>query len=726
MSSFSRFTKRPGSAERYVFPIGSLWKKSDLDDNKSVKNYRQERTRWAKTKIALDVAAGVWLLLAVIALLVNAVTTSTGPVDGIATPEAVNQAASGTPALGTPLSGAPLSGAPVTPTPTVGASTGPVDGVTTPAGLTQLSSATPTPSGITQHLPATPPSVKTVVWSSPTSLLTTFAYIFTLQPLLSPLRVDTAMQTLCASVDVRVDRVLSAELGIFVSLVVMVLFHESTWLKRKILFSAATSPSSYEGFLKPSKKSTTDYWTRASKIVNHIFVICLLLTAASFLWSARQLTATRDPLAQPRILMAGIFLTIIGAFTVIKELEKRGAPKNGWWELFIDHKTVAIITRGFAAIFAALICATAFGVIVRLGLNRSVQHAKVVFMFGFVFMLTTWIGRHVFVQPGQKDQRWNISRRQLKTRSERFLHYWVQVPLTALGWAVNPFLIAIEFIVVRIQRRLARIVGWFAYRAKPILPYSVYMGLSSFGDSESIDRENDRLARELPTVQIVQQTERGFVGYDHTPRPLAQAQTFDNYVRKKYLHEIVEGDSWLTRWVKREPARQLRSVFGRGWDREDPLDFKRNVRQMGTNWPTVAESRELYRHLIALMLAVSFVGYVVKFALGHMVAAYGRPVFDKSLIYAAVFGLGAGILAALVTMLGKSSLNGLALGLVSGLALKPSLGAAEGLTVRLANESMAFFIGFAVTLLTSMGGGSSFIAGVLILMFGVYLQVIGR
>lgn len=666
MPSFSTTTKRPDSTERYVFPIGSLWKKSDLDDNKSVKNYRQERTCWAKAKITLDVAAGVYLLLAVIAALVNAVTTSTGPVVGA-----------------------------------------------------------PTPAGISQLLPATPPSVTTLVWNSPTSLLTTFAYIFTLQPLLSPMKVDTAMQTLWAGVDVRVDRILGAELGVFVLLVVMVLVHESTWLKRKILFSA-TSLSSYEGFLKPPKKDTTDNLARASKVINHIFVICLLLTAASFLWSARQLTAARDPLAQPRILMAGIFLTIIGAFTVIKELEKRGAPKNGWWDLFIDHKTVAILTRAFAAIFASLICATAFGIIVRLGLNRSVQHAKLVFMFGFVFMLTTWIGRHLLVRPGKKDQRWNISRRKLKTRSERFLHYWVQVPLTALGWAINPFLIAIEFVAVWMQRRLARIVDWFAYRAKPFLPQSVYVELLTFGASESIARENDRLALERPTVQIVEKTERGFVGYDHTPRPMPQSQTFDNYVRKKYLHEIVEGDSWLTRWVKREPARLVKREFGGGWDSEDPLDFMRNVRRMHTNWPTRAQSRELYRHLIALMLAVSFVGYVVKFVLGHLVAAYGRPVFDKTLIYAAVFGLGAGILAALVTMLGKSSLNGLALGLVSGLALKPSLGAAEGLAVRLANESMAFFIGFVVTLLTSMGGGSSFIAGVLILMFGVYLQVIGR
>ena len=615
---------RRRDAKRYVFPIGSLWESVGIDKDSSVRGYRHQTSRYARFKVALDVAAAVYLALVVVALLVDQFVV--GRV------------------------------------------------------LTEMS-----------------PAGRKLIWTSHSSFMATFAHLFTLQPLLLRVGAETFSTH-------------RRELFIFILLVLAILLHESYWLKRNILLNG--TPSGYEGFLS-SEKSTEkarDTWTLISSIVNHVFLIGVLLTGASFLWDARLLPIINHPVAERRILFAGVFLTVIGAFNVIKALEKREEPRSLGW---------------LNAIAEAIVSGIAFGTIVTVGLQRGLQPGKLAFVFGFVFVLTMWIISYFIVRPTQTEQPMDISRRRLKTRSQRLLHYCVQVPLIALGWAVNPTLIAIEYVAVRIQRVLAKLAGWIYYRAKWIEPYSLRMWLWRIAEVETIARENDKGARQFKAIEIVSQSERGIGAFDVGPPPPLAVGGFDQYVRRRYLHRILEGDSWLTRWVKREPARPVTTHYGGGWDREDPLDFQRNVRHVVTNWPTYAENAELYRHLIALMVAVSFVAYFVNIVVGHVVAAYGRPLFDKGSGYAALFGLMVGALFAVVTMMGKSSLSSLALGLVSGLVLAPSLGVAEGLRDRLANEGVDLLIGFVVTLLTNMLGERRLLAtGVLIFLLGLYLQTL--
>ena len=74
----------------------------------------------------------------------------------------------------------------------------------------------------------------------------------------------------------------------------------------------------------------------------------------------------------------------------------------------------------------------------------------------------------------------------------------------------------------------------------------------------------------------------------------------------------------------------------------------------------------LYRRQLALMFAVWCVALVFELTAGHVAAFYGRPLFERAIGYAALFGLGDGARFALVTVLGRSSLGTLALGLLSG------------------------------------------------------------
>jgi hypothetical protein len=489
---------------------------------------------------------------------------------------------------------------------------------------------------------------------------------------------------------------------------VLVLLHESDWLKNKILLSTGASRANYEGFIR-KEKAARDYLTLGSSIVNHILITGMLLTALSFLWSARALAFTNNPIAEPRILFAGISLTVIGAFNMIKGLETRSEARSIGW---------------FNAAVSAVLSGIAFGTIVTVGLQRGLPKGKLAFVFGFVFMLTAWILRHFIVIPSGKAQPRDISRGQLKTRGERMMHYGVQVPLIALGRGINFFLVGIEYVTVRIQRVIAGVVRSIYYRTKWIMPDSLAMWTFRVAEAETITIENDKAARQFSQRQIVAQDKQFSYGYDIRPATPVAVITLDQYLRRRYLHRILEGDSWLTRWVKREPVRFWQR--GLGWDREDPLDYQRRVRHVFGGNPTYADMSELYTRLIALMLSVSFVAYFVKFAVGHLVAAVGRPLFDRGFGYSALFGLLVGALFAGVSILGKSSLRALALGLVSGLALAPSLEGAGGWVLWGANKGVDFFIGFAVLLLTSMLGENRVLqTGALMFLLGVYLQAVG-
>jgi hypothetical protein len=93
------------------------------------------------------------------------------------------------------------------------------------------------------------------------------------------------------------------ELFVFILLVIPILLHESQWLKLQIYFKNLEPGRSYEGFLKASKPTSSARqlsWTVISSIVNHLFLLGVLLTGASLLWDLRLLRIT-NPVVLPSI-----------------------------------------------------------------------------------------------------------------------------------------------------------------------------------------------------------------------------------------------------------------------------------------------------------------------------------------------------------------------------------------------------------------------------------------
>jgi uncharacterized membrane protein len=112
-----------------------------------------------------------------------------------------------------------------------------------------------------------------------------------------------------------------------------------------------------------------------------------------------------------------------------------------------------------------------------------------------------------------------------------------------------------------------------------------------------------------------------------------------------------------------------------------------------------------------------------RITVGHIVAYAGKPLLDRSPLYAALFGLGVGALFALVGILGHSSISVLALGLVSGLSLDPTLGLAGGMAYRIGHDGLLFAITFVLALITdTQQKRSLFVVGILVTAAGVYLQ----
>ena len=194
------------------------------------------------------------------------------------------------------------------------------------------------------------------------------------------------------------------------------------------------------------------------------------------------------------------------------------------------------------------------------------------------------------------------------------------------------------------------------------------------------------------------------------------------YVRSSLLSGLFAEDTWLTRWLKREPIRLIRSLR-HSWEREDPLDFKRRVRLKVGLWPPTEDIDYLYRRLLSLMLATFFIAYAVELTVGHVVAYAGKPLLDRSPLYATLFGLGVGTLFALVGILGHSSISVLNLGLVSGLSLDPTLGLAGGIAYRFGHNALLFAIAFVLALIIdTQQKRSLFVVGILVTAAGVYLQ----
>jgi hypothetical protein len=589
--------------DKYVFRVGSSWKQPAIDE-KLVAGYRFDPAGYARLKLSMDIAAGVYLTLALIALLIVASRR-----------------------------GFSVSG-----------------------------------------------------------ILTLIGQGLTLQPILVRLFASNT----------QTNSVSGSEALVLGMLVLALLVHESQWLKRKIHYQILASGRTYKGFLSGPNKPTFPKLQRTltilSATLNHLFVLCVVLIAASLLWDVRNLSRLDNPAARSKVVLAGMLLMVIGAFEVIKVLESKGTTRSA----------VAL-----SAFVAAVLSGILFGAVMAVGLNRGTEQGKRAFVFGFGLALSAWAWRHFVARPRGEPSK----------RVKRVLKYLVHTPLIALGRLLDLALRALFVIASVPQRIFARLAEWILRVFRPLLPYSFQDRLKSIAYAESFRRFNERSASERPFIETVSAGAGYSVGYYHRPPPVLQTSGFIEIIQSRLLRMLLEEDTWLTGWVKREPIRPLNTKHGGGWEREDPLDFGGRVRSVFGTRPQPSEVDLLYRRLLALMLAVWIVASVFDFLVGHVVSFYGRSLFDKGVSHAAFFGLAVGAFFAIVTAFGQASLGVLTLGLVSGLSLDPTLGLASGLKYQIEHDGVIFAFTFVVmSMLGILEKRALLVMGIIVFAVGLYLQ----
>jgi len=488
---------------------------------------------------------------------------------------------------------------------------------------------------------------------------------------------------------------------IFLAVGYCVLLHESRWLNERIYIYRP-----YAGFTSSKDKDVIPrsqfVLTLTSRIINHMMAAGLIFTAAAYLWNLRFVSWTRNPYEIPALLLSGVMLAVVGISKAIDAMESDDAET---WLLFLEVSAAAILV---GASFAAVIA---------LGLRRGPSGAITGFCFGAAMGFSAWMFRHFIVRPNQKH---------LPPSIEPWIRRFVFLPLMAMGRIIDAVLaFVLQYIVHPIQ-------VWLIALFKPLLrlfanalgklPYRYVRGPLHWANSY-LDQPPPLSKLEMTDTFVeAGRTEDGRVyGYAHPAQTPPPPTGIVVRYRSSLLSGLLAEDSWLTRWLKREPIRLLRTRTS--WEREDPLDFKRRVRHDVGIWPPTEDLDYLSRRLLSLMLATYFIAYIVELAVGHIVAYAGKPLLDRGPLYATLFGLAVGALFALAGILGHSSISVLTLGLVSGLALDPTLGLAGGLAYRVGHDGFLFVITFVLSLLTdTQQKRSLFIVGIVIAAAGVYLQ----
>jgi hypothetical protein len=492
---------------------------------------------------------------------------------------------------------------------------------------------------------------------------------------------------------------------VFVAATYFVLRHQSRWLDEMVY---AHRP--YESFLMPQKTTLTPRQltiTVASHVCNFLVSAGLILTASDYLWKLRSASWLRGSFETSGVLLSGVLLTVIGVSKSVEAVEPDDAE---WWQRVIE------------VILAAVLSGVSFAAVMGLGLSRGIAGAITGVCFGAAMALIAW-ARQYIVRPKQK---------RLSPTVEPWIRRFVFVPLIALGKAVDKVLAAFLKGVVRPLQVM--LLGVFKPvlivldRILRLLPYGWFRGL----------RESIRsYLYEPPPPSLMERTgyfeEKGrgpdgkVWGILHEPQQARPPSGIVMYVRGSLVRTLLAEDSWLTAWLKREPIRPYRGGHLSTWQREDPLDFHRRVRLAVGTWPPEKDIDLLYRRLLSLMIATFVVAYVVELGVGHVVAHFGRPLFEHGAVYATLFGLAVGLLFALVAVLGHSSMAALTLGLVSGLSLDPMEGLGHGLQYRIAHDGLLFVVVFVLALLTdTQKKWSQFVIGLLIAGAGVYLQYLPR
>ena len=508
--------------------------------------------------------------------------------------------------------------------------------------------------------------------------------------------------------------VLNSRVGRFLPFVVFLiatccaLRHQSRWLDEMIYVFRP-----YESFLFTKKERLTPKQmtiTIASHVCNFVVALGLIATAADYLYKLRFVSWLRGPDEIPGVVLSGVLFTVVGFSKSVEAVE---ADDPEWWQRII----------GLA--LAAVLSGASFAAVMGLGLTGGMTGAITGLCFGAAMALIAWIARQYIVRPRQK---------RLSPVIEPWIRRFVFVPLIALGKVVDTVLAAFMKLVVRplqvASLAVFKPVLEVLDRLLRLLPHRWFRGLK--------ERIRPYLY-EPPPPTLVERTgyfeERGrspdgrVWGIIHEPQQPPPPHGVVMYIRGSLVRSLLAEDSWLTKWLKREPIRPYK---GRGgiistWQREDPLDFQGRVRMAVGSWPPEQDIDLLYRRLLSLMLATFLVAYVIELGVGHVVAHFGRPLFEHGAVYATLFGCAVGGLFALVAVLGHSSMAALTLGLVSGLSLDPMEGLGEGLQYRLAHDGLLFIVVFVLALLTdTQKKWSQFVIGLLIAAAGVYLQYLPR
>ncbi len=454
-----------------------------------------------------------------------------------------------------------------------------------------------------------------------------------------------------------------ADLIIFALLLGFTFLHQSRWLKLRIHYEYLTSPRCYQTVFGPKSTLTRGQriWTIGSTLINRVVALGLLAIAMRYLWTLRLLPITHDALILGSLVFGGMLLAVVGATSIIGALDTENAS------------VVSVCGRAF---IGALVCGGTFGAILAIGLDQGRQGGAVGFAFGFGLALSGLVCRDLIARP---------RRARLSEQLENVLLPIIRPQLITLGRLIDVPL-AWTLSVLSPRRKV-----------KP-LP----------------------IAENWTSYEIVGKAEGISYGYLRKPKPRVPPRTTADNVRTSLLHDLLKENSWLTRWLRREP---VRAIGSHRWEEEDPLDYQHRVRRVAGYSPDFERVDVLYRRLLALMIGTFLVASVVKLIIGYIVAVVGRPLLEFVPWDALTFGLVVGVLFASVGVLGRSSFGALTIGLLSGLSLDPALGLMNGLWFRLSRVGLLVVVTVLLTfIINKLDRQVLWIGGVLALVAGIYLQ----
>jgi hypothetical protein len=490
-----------------------------------------------------------------------------------------------------------------------------------------------------------------------------------------------------------------------------VLVYQSRWLKLRIQYSLKVtgskffSDTGYSGFLDDTSETPLTGVERAltavSWVADDLFVLGVVASLYRYLLNVPTLPfVVANPAIRSSVVFAGMLLAVVGAYHLIEALRGR-------------VERMALTQRVVRAAAAAMLSGGAFALVIGVGLHSDRAQVEIGACFGAALALGVVL--RTFGVLGHPD-------RPLPARVQAALRRTLLPPLATLGKLLDrPLRIAFwvgvaPLVGAAAVLRVLVLAVWYAL-APLIAPL-----LRLFG-------------HDWTWGEVTRQLHVGLRKFQHNVY---------RRVRGALLLGLLKGDGWLPRMIKREPAEiqpvQKPGYFPLGYNYilTDPLEPEAHpLVLIGGPGPFVTgpfaedpgrhqaelEMERVRWRLLDLMLATFVVVYLVDVVVGHAITFVGRPLLHLGVGFAVGYGLVAGVVYMLLSTLGRMSLGGLAVGLVSGLSLAPTVGLAGSLALRLGRDAVPLLLTFLLALVTStLGRRGLVVAGVLALFAGVYLM----